>query len=110
MTLFFAMLLGYKVPLLPVQLLFVNLVTDSFPALCLGMEPPEPDVMSSPGKSRHHAIFSFSSLFEIIHPGHVSWFSGTDSVPYRRLHHVFCRFISVPVSPLFQSAEPSLAA
>ena len=40
MTLFFAMLLGYKVPLLPVQLLFVNLVTDSFPALCLGMEPP----------------------------------------------------------------------
>lgn len=69
MTLFFAMLLGYKVPLLPVQLLFVNLVTDSFPALCLGMEPPEPDVMSSPGKSRHHAIFSFSSLFEIITQG-----------------------------------------
>lgn len=69
MTLFFAMLLGYKVPLLPVQLLFVNLVTDSFPALCLGMEPPEPDVMSSPGKSRHHAIFSFSSLFEIVTQG-----------------------------------------
>lgn len=42
---FITMLLGWPIPLLPIQLLWLNLVTDAFPALALGMEKKEPDVM-----------------------------------------------------------------
>jgi Ca2+-transporting ATPase len=45
LVIFVAMLLGWPVPLLPIQLLWLNLVTDAFPALALGMEKKEPDVM-----------------------------------------------------------------
>ncbi|MDU4959553.1 MAG: cation-translocating P-type ATPase [Sporomusaceae bacterium] len=45
LTIFFAILFGWAIPLLPIQLLWVNLVTDAFPALALGMEKKEPDVM-----------------------------------------------------------------
>ncbi|MDF2572262.1 MAG: calcium-transporting ATPase 1 [Sporomusa sp.] len=46
LTIFIAMLLGWPIPLLPTQLLWVNLVTDGFPALALGMEKKEPNVMN----------------------------------------------------------------
>ena len=45
LVIFFAMLLGWPIPLLPIQLLWVNLVTDAFPALALGVEKKEPNVM-----------------------------------------------------------------
>ncbi len=44
-TLFFAILLGWPTPLEPTHILWVNLVTDSFPALSLGVEAGDPDVM-----------------------------------------------------------------
>ncbi len=45
---FVAALLDWPTPILAVQLLWLNLVSDSFPALALGMEPPERDVMQRP--------------------------------------------------------------
>ena len=45
-VIFFAMLLGWPIPLLPIQLLWLNLVTDAFPALALGMEKAEPGIMA----------------------------------------------------------------
>lgn len=42
---FFAALVGWPAPLLPIQLLWINLMTDGLPALALGMEPPERDLM-----------------------------------------------------------------
>lgn len=47
-TIFVGLLLGVKSPLLAIQLLWVNLVTDSLPAIALGLEPPEKDIMNRP--------------------------------------------------------------
>lgn len=44
-TIFVAMCFGWTTPLLPIQLLWVNLVTDSLPAIALGLDPAEKDIM-----------------------------------------------------------------
>ncbi|WP_312200997.1 cation-translocating P-type ATPase, partial [Anaerospora hongkongensis] len=46
LVILFAILLGWPIPLLPIQLLWINLVTDAFPALALGVEKKEPNVMN----------------------------------------------------------------
>lgn len=58
LTVFFAMILWRKTPLLSMQLLWINLVTDSLPAIALGMEPVEPDVMNYPPKPKNESIFA----------------------------------------------------
>ncbi|MCH5252196.1 MAG: cation-translocating P-type ATPase [Lachnospiraceae bacterium] len=65
MTIFTAILFGLDVPLLPVQLLFINLVTDSFPALCLGVEPPDSDIMMRPPTHAGKGLFHFESVFQM---------------------------------------------
>ena len=45
MLLFVSALVGWPLPLTAIQILWINLVTDGLPALALGMEPPEPDIM-----------------------------------------------------------------
>ncbi len=57
-TVFFAMLLWHKTPLLSMQLLWINLVTDSLPAIALGMEAVEPDVMDRKPKPKNEGIFA----------------------------------------------------
>lgn len=57
-TVFVAMLLWKESPLMPVQLLWINLVTDSLPALALGMEPVEFDVMNRKPRSKSESIFA----------------------------------------------------
>jgi P-type Ca2+ transporter type 2C len=52
-------------PLLPAQILFINLVTDGLPALALGREPPEPDIMSRPPRSTHGGILTRESLLPL---------------------------------------------
>ncbi len=55
---FVAMLLWHKTPLLSMQLLWINLVTDSLPAIALGMEPVEADVMEHKPKGKNEGIFA----------------------------------------------------
>lgn len=57
-TVFLAMLLWHKTPLLSMQLLWINLVTDSLPAIALGMEPVEADVMEKKPKPKNEGIFA----------------------------------------------------
>ena len=57
-TVFAAMLLWHKTPLLSMQLLWINLVTDSLPAIALGMEPVEDDIMEQKPKARDEGIFA----------------------------------------------------
>jgi len=51
-----ASLLGWAVPLLPIQLLWVNLITDGLPALALGMEPVDRDIMRRPPRRADEPI------------------------------------------------------
>lgn len=57
-TIFLGLLLGLKSPLLAIQLLWVNLVTDSLPAIALGLEPPEKDIMNKKPRDSRKSIFA----------------------------------------------------
>lgn len=57
LTIFVAMVLGWAAPLLPIQLLWVNLVTDSLPAIALGMEPAEENIMERPPRKNTGSLF-----------------------------------------------------
>ncbi len=57
-TVFAAMLLWHRTPLVSMQLLWINLVTDSLPAIALGMEAVEADVMEKKPKPKDESIFA----------------------------------------------------
>ena len=57
-TVFAAMLLWHKSPLLSIQLLWINLVTDSLPAIALGMESVEADIMRQRPKPKEEGLFA----------------------------------------------------
>ncbi len=63
---FISILLGWEVPLLPIQLLWLNLVTDSFPAMALGVENAEPGIMKQPPRSTKEAILDKGMLGRIV--------------------------------------------
>lgn len=65
---FGATLLGFTL-LNPVHLLFINLITDCFPALALGMEPGEPDTMDRPPRRASDGIFAGGLGFDIAYQG-----------------------------------------
>jgi Ca2+-transporting ATPase len=61
-----AALLGWAAPLLPLQILWLNLVTDTFPALALAVEPAEPDVMRRPPQPARAPILSAAATRAVI--------------------------------------------
>lgn len=68
-TVFTAMLLWHKTPLLSMQLLWINLVTDSLPAIALGMEAVEPDIMYRNPKPKTEGLFAHGFGLQIILQG-----------------------------------------
>ena len=68
-TVFVAMLLWHKTPLLSMQLLWINLVTDSLPAIALGMEAVEKDVMLRRPKPKDEGIFAHGLGFRVVWQG-----------------------------------------
>ena len=69
LTILLAVLIGMPPPLLPIQLLWVNLVTDSFPALALGAEKAERDIMERPPVSPKSSMFSGGLWQDILFQG-----------------------------------------
>ncbi len=57
-VLFFAILLGFSRPLIPIQILWINLVTDGFPALALGADPAEEGIMKRKPRDPQESIFA----------------------------------------------------
>ena len=68
LSIFFATLLGFTI-LQPVHLLWINLVTDCFPALALGMEKAEPDIMKRKPRDAKAGIFANGMGFDIAYQG-----------------------------------------
>jgi Ca2+-transporting ATPase len=58
LVMFIASVLGWPAPLLPIQILWINLVTDGLPALALGVEPMEATIMQRPPRKPHQALIT----------------------------------------------------
>ncbi len=99
-TILVAILLGMPSPLLPVQLLWVNLITDSFPAIAIGMAPPEPGIMNRKPFPTNSSIFANSLGLYILLEGII--IGGISLIAYK-----FCggtgAFCVLAMSQLFHS-------
>lgn len=69
LTIFTAMIFGWSTPLLPIHLLWVNLITDSLPAIALGLDRPEENVMENPPVSSNKSLFSGGLGYRIAYEG-----------------------------------------
>ena len=68
-TIFFGLILGLKSPLLAIQLLWINLVTDSFPAIALGLDPAEKNIMKKKPRNSRKSLFADGLWTQIITEG-----------------------------------------
>ena len=68
-TIFVGLLLGLKAPLLAIQLLWINLVTDSLPAIAIGLEKPDKDIMNKKPRDNRKSIFADGLWGKIIVEG-----------------------------------------
>jgi Ca2+-transporting ATPase len=92
LTIFTAIILGHSSPLLPVQLLWMNLVTDSLPAVALGVERADEDIMERPPIERGKGIFSDGLAFQMLLEGIVIGALALNA------YLIGCRFYGLPMA------------
>jgi Ca2+-transporting ATPase len=68
-TIFLAPLIGLPMPLLPIHILWINLVTDGLPGLALAGEKPEPDIMQRPPRPAGESLFAQGAGYHILWVG-----------------------------------------
>ena len=69
LTIFFAPIVGLAIPLLPIHILWINLVTDGLPGLALTAEPAEKDIMNRPPRPPKENLFAGGMIFKILSTG-----------------------------------------
>lgn len=108
LTMFLASLFYLPTPLIPIQILWVNLVTDGLPAMALGIDPPDKDIMLRKPRGKKESIFSQGLGFKILMRG-IAIGLGTLSVFALMLYLTYndikrartCAFASLVLSQLF---------
>jgi len=89
LVMFLASLLAMPLPILPIQILWVNLVTDGLPAMALGIEPPEPGIMRRKPRPKNENIFSRNLGWIILGRG---LFIGVITLAVFTMGLIYCRF------------------
>jgi len=69
LTMFVGMMVWGELALLPVQILWMNLITDGLPALALGIDPPSPNLMTKPPRKRDGGILTNKALYQTLLQG-----------------------------------------
>jgi Ca2+-transporting ATPase len=69
LTIFFAPIMGFAIPLLPIHILWINLVTDGLPGLALVAEPAEKDIMNRPPRPPKENLFTGGLIPRILFTG-----------------------------------------
>ncbi|PYZ97961.1 calcium-translocating P-type ATPase, SERCA-type [Alteribacter lacisalsi] len=69
LVMLFAMMLGMPLPLVAIQILWINLVTDGLPAMALGMDQPEDDVMKRKPRPPNESIFARKLGWKVVSRG-----------------------------------------
>ncbi|TGZ71130.1 hypothetical protein CRM22_002807 [Opisthorchis felineus] len=127
-SIFLTAALGMPEALIPVQLLWVNLVTDGLPATALGFNPPDLDIMQKPPRNSKEPLISgwlflrymaIGCYVGVATVGSAAWwfmkYSGGPRITYYQLtHHLQCTlepsaFVGVPCS-VFSSPKPMTMA
>ncbi|MBO5736438.1 MAG: calcium-translocating P-type ATPase, PMCA-type [Clostridia bacterium] len=108
-AIFVATLLGFKI-LMPVHLLWINLVTDTFPALALGMEKAEDNVMKRPPRSSDAGVFAEGMGFDVVYQGImvavltlISYFIGAKWQLIDSTHGTTMAFLTMSLAEVFHS-------
>lgn len=98
-TLFTAVIVGLPFPLIPLQILWINLVTDGPPALALAVDPPEPDIMKRPPRPAGETVITRDMSLDILWIG-VLMAAGTLGVFVYYLDNVPAKAVSMAFTTL----------
>jgi len=69
LVMFVSSLIGWPVPLLPIHILWINLITDGFPALALGVDPVDPNIMKRPPRPTNESVITMRGAFSMLGQG-----------------------------------------